>query len=174
MQKLREVYEEPIEECGLFIDKEYSYLGAFPDALIGLSGTVEIKSTFMGAHLSAEDAKNEIKSVAAAFDKKDPQKLNQTHDHYFQIQGQLHITGTKYCLYVIHTSISQNITIVLRDDNFWSTKMEPRLVKFYMDFLLPKIIDPRCTRNRKIRNPYYTREEYSKGNLEQPLKNLIR
>ena len=158
LEKLRDVYEEPIEECGIFIDKEYSFLGASPDALIGLSGTIEIKSTFQGAHLSAEDAINEIRSVAAAFDKKDQQKLSQTHDHYFQIQGQLHITGREYCLYVIHTSVSQKITKVLRDDNFWSTKMEPRLTKFYMDCLLPEIIDPRQTRSRQIRNPYYTRE----------------
>lgn len=33
--------------------------------------------------------------------------------------------------------------------------MEPKLLKFYYDCLLPELVDPRHTRNKPIRDPDY-------------------
>jgi hypothetical protein len=33
--------------------------------------------------------------------------------------------------------------------------MEPKLVQFYMECILPELVDPRHTRNMKIRDPPY-------------------
>jgi hypothetical protein len=33
--------------------------------------------------------------------------------------------------------------------------MEPKLVQFYMECILPKLVDPRHTRNMKKRDPPY-------------------
>ena len=38
-----------------------------------------------------------------------------------------------------------------RDDNFWKTHMESKLVKFYMKCIIPEIVDSRHARGMPIR-----------------------
>ncbi|KAH9631460.1 hypothetical protein HF086_004621 [Spodoptera exigua] len=45
--------------------------------------------------------------------------------------------------------------IIKKDDAFWKKDMEPKLLKFYYDCLLPELVDPRHTRNKPIRDPDY-------------------
>lgn len=45
--------------------------------------------------------------------------------------------------------------LIEKDDAFWEKEMEPKLLKFYYDCLLPELVDPRHTRNKPIRDPDY-------------------
>jgi hypothetical protein len=50
-----------------------------------------------------------------------------------------------------------------QDINFWKLEMEPKLVQFYMECILPELVDPRHTRNMKIRDPPYIHPTSNKG-----------
>lgn len=72
-----------------------------------------------------------------------------------RVQGQLHITQKKYCIFAVWTPYGIKYTIVKRDDTFWEVKMLPSLKRFYEDCLVPEIIDSRVARNMPIREPQY-------------------
>lgn len=40
---------------------------------------------------------------------------------------------------------------IQRDESFWNTEIEPRVTEFYMNSLLPEMIDSRRDRNLPIR-----------------------
>lgn len=144
-----------IEKCGLFIDKEYAYLGASPDGLVGDKGIVEIKSPFSAAGMDVDDAlcQGKIKYLEANENKE--VNVKKTHEYYFQIQGQLHVTEREYCIFAVWTSRDRPLKVVkvIRDDEFWRNNMISKLQKFYMHCLLPELIDPRHTRSMEVRDP---------------------
>ncbi|XP_072751049.1 uncharacterized protein [Anoplolepis gracilipes] len=118
-----------INDCKLFIDEEIPYLAATPDSIIGDDTIVEIKCPYAARHT-----------------------------YYFQVQGQLHITQRKYCIFAVWTPFGLKYTFVERDDRFWESKMLPLLKRFYEDCLIPEIIDSRAERNMSIREPQYVIE----------------
>lgn len=98
--------------------------------------------------------------------------LKKTHVYYYQVQGQLHITHRKCCHFIvwtpkgklnvfffflisviiilcIHVIINFCISIgicvdkIERDDTFWKNKMEVMLLEFYLNHMLPEIINSR-------------------------------
>lgn len=108
---------------------------------MGSDSLVEIKSPYVAAGYTAQDAINRFPDIRKIFDKKDISKINKKHRYYYQIQGQLHITGRKHCLLVIHTTLSGAYSPIDYDHEFWNKKMEKQLVSFYNDCMLPEILD---------------------------------
>lgn len=145
-----------IQPCGLFIDDKYPFLGASPDGVCGTDTIIEVKCPITAARLGMKEAIKQRKVnfwlAKGSFD-----EVNKNHAWYYQIQGQLHITGRQKCIFAAWTNENQPLktAVIERDDNFWSMKMEDKLVKFYKDCLLPEIIDPRVSRNMPIREPNY-------------------
>lgn len=60
--------------------------------------------------------------------------------------------------------------IIERDDHFWSAKMEKKLKDFYLDCLLPELIDPRFPRKMPIRDPKYIEDAIKMKNEKQEKK----
>lgn len=88
--------------AGLFVDPELPFLAASPDGLIEKDSIIEIKCPFSIRESTPENAfiENKIKYL----EKKDEKLvLKKSHDYYFQVQGQLHITQKNYCYFVIWT-----------------------------------------------------------------------
>ena len=157
-QKIAEERKLIIQSCGLFIDENHSCLGTTPDGIVDDDWILEIKSPYTAANMPAEKAIRNIPEVRRIFDKKNVEKINKKHKYYYQIQGQLHITRRKYCLFVIHTLLSRKYLRIDVDEKFWKEKMEKQLIRFYMDCMLPEILDSRHNRRMPIRNPQYTIE----------------
>ena len=72
-------------------------------------------------------------------------KLKINHEYYYQVQGQLHITGMEKCLFglwKLWEDGRQEIDVqeIYRNDKFWKEKMEPKLKEFYMKRMLPIIL----------------------------------
>lgn len=84
--------------------------------------------------------------------------INKNHNWFYQIQGQLHITNRKQCLFAVWSGENERLKteIIKKDDIFWENSMKVKLDSFYMNCLLPEIVDPRFTRNLSIREPYNT------------------
>ena len=140
------------QKCGLFIDDEHFFLGATPDALFE-EGIVEIKCPISAFGMNPDDA---IKAKKIKFWKiqNNEIKINLNHDWWYQIQGQLHITKKDVCLFAVWTGpgLPLKTEKIYRDDEFWKTHMEKRLVDFYNTCLLPEIVDPRKTRSMPLRD----------------------
>ena len=170
-----------VKPTGSWIDSHFLCFGASPDGLFNTDLTelkiptaaavkrkpkffygvqkgdiVEIKCPERGKSLTVEALLEKHKDLANIFDKKKPKLLmNVKHKYYYQVQGELHHTQRSYGLLVLWTPLNLRIVIVWRDDNFWKKEMEPKLVRFFFDCMLPEIVDGRYLRNMKIREPDY-------------------
>lgn len=145
-----------IEECGLFIDSEHFFLGASPDALFE-GGIIEIKCPSSAYGLDVETAIRQKKIKVWKAVSKDNLVLNTNHDWHYQIQGQLHIANKSVCLLAVWTgsNFPMKVENIYRDDDFWTQKMLPRLLKFYNTCILPEIVDPRKSRSMPLRDVTY-------------------
>lgn len=63
--------------------------------------------------------------------------------YYWQIQGQLNITGKDTCYLAVHTDLWTENIVVDRDEQVWETFMVPKLTWFFMHALLPEIVSPK-------------------------------
>lgn len=63
------------------------------------------------------------------------------------------MTERQYCLFGIWSGETKPVHVIkiMRDCAFWETKMEPKIIRFYNECLLPEIIDPRNNRGMEIR-----------------------
>lgn len=145
-----------ITKCGLFVDRNLQYLAASPDGLIGNDGIIEVKCPSTGSSLTPEEVIEQKKGVVGKMWNKSQDGtliIKPRHSYHFQVQGQLHVTKRDFCLFCIWTPLGIKIQRIMRDNNFWKKEMEPKLQKFYMECLLPELIDPRQRRSMPIREP---------------------
>ena len=56
---------------------------------------------------------------------------------------------------------------IKKDDQFWKSKIEEKVTSFYMDCLLPELVDPRISRSMEIREPSYIIEAIEKRNARK-------
>ena len=163
-EKLEKELKVKVDPAGLCIinDVDKPYFAASLDGKIGNDGAVEYKSPYSAKDCTPLQAIKSIPRIRNIFDKIDSNKLNTNHDFYYQIQGQMHITGRQYCIFVLYTPKGIKWVRVEYDKKFWDEKMEPKLSKFYMDSLLPEIVNPRIHRNMDIREPTYVIEAQQK------------
>lgn len=151
LQQLSVQENTVIEKCGLFIDMEHCFLGATPDGLCN-EGLVEVKcpSSVFGIDPDSAIQGKKLKCFKLNGSQVE---MNQNHDWYYQVQGQLHIARKKVCLFAVWTGpdFPLKVVWVTKDDVFWQEKMLPKLVRFYNDCLIPEILDPRKTRSMPLR-----------------------
>ena len=89
-----------VQQCGIIVSVERPYLGCCPDGLIGADALLEVKCPFA--------ARNKyINPVTVDYLYLDEHsglmRLNNRHQYYYQVQGQLYITGRKTCFFVVYT-----------------------------------------------------------------------
>lgn len=163
-----------IIRSGLFIDKQYPFIGATPDGLIGSNTIVEIKcpASAYGKDLRETMKEGKLKYLRFSDDKFNSVVLNKKHEYFYQVQGQLHVTQRDVCLFAVWTSSETELTVlkIEKDDTFWEDKMENKLVTFYKHCMLPELVDPRHTRNMDIRDPLYITEALLKKKQDKMLK----
>lgn len=140
-----------VSPCGLFVNKDMPYLGATPDGVIDDDGIIEIKCPSSCASLSPEAAIMMKKFSFFSFNKKNNKiEINKKHKYYFQVQGQIHISDRKYCIFVLWTPLGVYTENIPKDEELWIKYMLPKLKNFYFDCLLPEIVDPRHIRSMEI------------------------
>lgn len=134
----------------LTIDEEFSFLGASPDGKCEF-GIVEVKCPSSAYEMDPEEA---IKQKKVDFWLHTSGKfvVNKKHKWFYQIQGQLRITGQNSCVFAIWTGHGKiKYEIIKKDNQFWKEQMEMHLIRFYKNCLLPELIDPRYNRNMDLR-----------------------
>ncbi|KAI8431318.1 hypothetical protein MSG28_015863 [Choristoneura fumiferana] len=158
LQQLSKQSNLEIKDCGLFIDENIHFLGATPDGITD-DMVIELKCPVAPFKMGIDAAINEGKMHFWRKNKKTGQvEVNKNSDWYMQAQGQMHICKKNKCLLAVWFGDDKIKTqTILKDDKFWSDKMEPNLIAFYKDCLLPELVDPRHPRNMSIRDPDYVK-----------------
>lgn len=110
-------------------------------------------------------------TIAEALDKKllpifqgplHDRKINRKSHWYYEIQGQLHVTGRRIAYVMIYLGESIYEIIELeRNDTFWREEMEKELIFFYNEGLLKELVNPRYDRGMEFRKYDPTKETFS-------------
>ncbi|CAI6374568.1 unnamed protein product [Macrosiphum euphorbiae] len=89
-----------VKLCGLFTDNEYPYLAASPDGLIDDNTIVEIKCPYTARDINSAKEAIENKLLQYCIVNKEGNiKLKKEHPYFYQIIGQLRITGRNICFF---------------------------------------------------------------------------
>ncbi|XP_074643943.1 uncharacterized protein LOC141900803 [Tubulanus polymorphus] len=124
------------DSCGIFVSIERPMLAASPDRILNSNAVIEVKCPF-----SARQLKITPKSVPYLYIKNTGElSLKETHDYYYQIQGQLYCTERKLCKFVVYTLKDMKIIDVNYDQEFINS-MLLKLDDFYVKFFKPALIE---------------------------------
>lgn len=154
--------ENVVHPAGLFICKEHGYLAASPDGVIVINGfakgLTEVKCPYSAIRkqqtaYSPFEAAQKIKNFPLEVNSNGKLSLKKNHHHMYQVQGQLHITGYKWCDYVVWTPSGLHIERIQYSETFWEKKMFPNLKWFYFNCLLPEVASPRHPQGLPVREP---------------------
>ena len=67
-------------------------------------------------------------------------KLKKGHEYYDQVQGQMALTGAKWCDFVVYTNLGLNIDRIYFDPNHWK-KLREKLHSVYFSYFLPAAVN---------------------------------
>lgn len=124
--------------CGLFVHQEYPFLAASPDGLVDEDALVEIKCPYKARNVCPEDAIAQKLVQFATFDD-GIFRLKRTNNYYFQVQGQLFVTGKQFCYFIVWSPHGLLYEKIARDEECWK-KLFPKLETFYFENLLPILL----------------------------------
>lgn len=81
-------------------------------------------------------------------------RLKRNHDYFFQIQGQLNITGRSRCHFLVYVTDSNYfVETIEKDETLWKQKMLPKLLDFYNNCILEEIVRKRMSRGERCYDP---------------------
>ena len=148
-----------VSECGLFIDLEFPYIAASPDALVSCTchepGLLEIKCpwTHRGSTITqyATDKKSCLEMV------NNEPRLKRTHMYWYQVQCQMHATKRKWYDFFLCTTKDSFLERVTYNEVFFAANVEKAKV-VYEKLIVPEI---------------FTRELKSNIQLEHDIRNVI-
>ena len=130
-----------VEECGVFLNEDYPFLATSPDGIIKLGsqefGIVEVKCPY-----KHRDSSIQLACQDSAFYLSidgNQATLKRTHDYYYQVIGQLALSGAKFCDFIVWTKVDFHRERILPDDELWS-EMNSKLSHFYMTTLGVEIL----------------------------------
>ncbi|KAF5307214.1 hypothetical protein FQR65_LT00730 [Abscondita terminalis] len=93
--------------CRLFIHKESYFLGASPDGLVDNNLIIEIKCPSSAYNVCPDKAIQNGKIKFWKYNiENDCFQINMNDPWYFQIQGQLFVTGRKGCIFAVWTGLN--------------------------------------------------------------------
>ena len=127
-----------VEECGLFMDSKYPYIGASPDRLISCccgEGVLEIKCP-----LSCADKTPSALTVKYLSEEKGVVRLNPKHAYFFQVKGQMAVTGRKWTDFFIFSHKEYYLERIIFDNNFCQD-VQSQIVGFWTKYVYPVAYD---------------------------------
>ncbi|XP_050540727.1 uncharacterized protein LOC126905245 [Daktulosphaira vitifoliae] len=141
-QEVERLLNKIVNNSGLVVDPDFPYLAASPDGVIEENYLVEIKCPYSARDSSSAVEAVENKLLQYCKFESAKLKLKENHVYFYQIMGQLHSTRREKCFFVIYTNKWINIEEIYYNQTFWNEKMSNQLRMFYMECLLPEIVDP--------------------------------
>ena len=132
-------------KSGLVVSMASPFLAASPDGKVidrGCSkpfGLVEVKCPYSKFHVSPLETCADERFFAENVNGKP--RLKRGHQYYFQIQGQLGITGASWCDFVIYTNKGMSIERITSDPQFWDVLNEGLKKSYFEHFIAPASVE---------------------------------
>ena len=130
--------DQPVQvrSCGLVLHLKYKFLGASPDGLVfdekarPRFGLLEVKCPYTAfiKSLSVEQACTDPSFCCEMVGGKPALRSN--HAYFYQMQGQMAITGAKWCDFFVWLGQSWHLERIYADSQLWSDTMLPGLVAY--------------------------------------------
>lgn len=131
-----------VEDCGLFIHKEKTWIAASPDGVVTEAdtgkplGLLEVKCPYKHRNKTVREACKD-RDFCLRVDG-DSYALKRDHDYFTQVQCQLAAAGLQRADFVVHTKKETAVAPVEFDDEFWGQTV-PKLEKFYTEAVIPHL-----------------------------------
>ena len=77
-------------------------------------------------------------------------QLKKNHNYYFQVQGQLAISGRKFCDFVVWTLHGYSVEKICFDPQLWQD-MSQKLQSFYFNCIMPELWSERVKRGNRLK-----------------------
>lgn len=137
-------------KSGFVVSEDYPFLGASPDGSVydpsspDQFGSLEVKCPYSCRNITPKEAcmKSDFCSKLVTTNGNEHPKLRTNHPYYSQVQGQMAITGRKWCDFVLFTEKGLSVERIPFDENFWRSELLPKLIDFYDNCLGPEIVSP--------------------------------
>ena len=132
---------------GLVVHPEHHWLAASPDGLVTdpsspePAGIVEFKNPYKFREVALKDAVKQDNSFCLT-ETDHYLRLKHSHHYYYQVQAAMFCTKTKWCDFVVRTTVDLHIERIVWDPQFWMSVL-PRLHDFYFTAILPELALPR-------------------------------
>lgn len=109
-----------VHGCGLVISIDYPFLAGSPDGKVcdnGVTGIIEIKCPSSVKDLTIEQAVSSEKAQSFFLEKvgASEYRLKRDHIHWFQVQGQLLVSGAPFCDFITFTQQDLHVERILPD-----------------------------------------------------------
>ena len=138
---LKRMLSSSFSKCGFFVHADEPYLGASPDGLVTVedceTGCLEIKCTFAHQYHTIPEACEEsaffLEKTSAGI------QLKRNHPYYYQVMGQLGVTGLKWSHFVVFTKKDMHIEKIIFDEKL-PQEMCVKLRCYYYDVVGPHLL----------------------------------
>ena len=124
----------------LCISEKLFVLGCIPDAKLIDPGATQ---QFEIAEVKCPYSKFSVNPLEACSDPKfclennnSKLKLKTNHEYYDQVQGQMALTGTGWCDFIVYTKTGLSIERIAFDQHFWNGSRD-KLCQFFFKHFLP-------------------------------------
>ncbi|XP_037501046.1 uncharacterized protein LOC119374915 [Rhipicephalus sanguineus] len=145
-------------ETGLHVHNKYPFVAASPDRIVtvnGEEGLLEVKCPFSKRGLTIEEACAD-RAFCSIFQDGEA-ILKRDHHYFYQVQGQMAVTGHKWCDLVLWVESGNptephqiNAERIDFDLNFWEQEILPGLLHFMRHALVPELLTKRLKRLGKL------------------------
>lgn len=117
-----------VQAAGLFINPNYPHLGASTDGFIGSNTVVEIKCPYSGRDEAIKPGKN---FPYLGYSSDGCLTLLTKSNYSYQVQGQMFLTGRKFCKFVVYTHVDLQVLDISLDVQFCIESLILPLERFY-------------------------------------------
>lgn len=129
---------------GIYVSPEDCFLAATPDRIVYDCkasqpwGLVEVKCPYSARDRTPLEAARTLKNFMLK-EVDGELSLDRAHDYFYQIQGQMALTGAKWCDFVVYTKCGIVVERVEWDGEFWNSVVR-QLSAFFYKYFLPKYV----------------------------------
>ena len=111
--KYEEITGRKVQQVGIIIHPVHNFIACSPDGVVESDGIIEIKCPYTAKnHLVSTQSVPYLHTVDGEL------TLSTKHPYYYQVMGQLLVTGRQWCDFVIWTFIDCKIVRLVRDEEF--------------------------------------------------------
>jgi hypothetical protein len=134
--KFEEISNIKSHKCGTFVSLTHAFLCSSPDRVVDDKTVIEVKCPY-----TARD--REITNVSVPYLKliDDKLMLDNSHNYYYQIQGQLYCSGRQLCIFIVYTLLDLHFEYIKRDDVFIAAmlgKLQTFYDRYFYDMVMKK------------------------------------